>query len=330
MAPDINDLSGMHAATPPNVLRALAQTLGIAQGERGTWRCPDPAHDDQHPSASIQPSRRHAGGILICGVCSKPNDAIDLIRYGKGLDFLDARKWLVRWLADEAPPPACPPPASPLRVDLVELAMCRARNAERLATAFFADKGLDVDPAWAVAAWNLGELGDLLWLPYFGTPGEEKGGSAADRVPGIVGATKRWKVADGSWGKKAERGSQRRDVFYGEWRDAGRRTVVICEGESDALALSWWLREKRVDVLGACGASQVLTRRMVRRLAGRRVVLLPDGDDAGQAWARRWRAAALAQAPRTAVAVARLPHGADACVVGRRRTLVALRQAVRA
>jgi hypothetical protein len=327
-APDINDLPGIRSAMAWNVVHALAAELGLTRHENGRYLCPNPDHDDSEPGVSVGRCPARPGYVMLCGACPEPwFDAMDLLRFVRGLDFYDARKWLVGWLSSDAPPPSSSPPARrPLRTELVETAMAQTRNAERLARAFFADKGMDVDPAWAVDEWRLGARGELLWLPWFRTPVGESAEGAA-----LVGATKRWLAEDGSWGKKSAAGSQRRDVFYGEHRDQGRPWVVLAEGESDCLALAWWLREKDVDVLGVAGAGAALTGRMERRLSGRNVVFVPDQDQGAlpsEAWVRTWSVgltAGRARAERARCSVAVLPRGTDAVAAGRRRALAALR-----
>lgn len=313
----------LRAAVDPARLQAIADALPIDR-DGAALHCPSPDHDDDSASAGVflatQAGAPH--GRWKCQGCGAGGDAVELVRLALDVDFAEACRWLDAWLDEQPARPASRPPDRPsLRVELVETAMAQTRNAERLATAFFADKGIDVPAAWAVGEWRLGATGQLLWLPWFAAPV----GRGAGR---LVGATKRWFDEDGGWRKKSERSSQRADVFYGEWRDQGRRWVVVCEGETDTLAVAWWLRDRVVDVLGVAGASTTLTDGMAARLAGRSAVLVPDADAPGQAWAQRWLTG-LAQEPRTRCSVARLPRGTDAVGAGRRRALAAVRSAVR-
>jgi hypothetical protein len=62
------------------------------------------------------------------------------------------------------------------------------------------------------------------------------------------------------------------------------KSVLIAEGEAKAdLLASWGLVATCLD----SGASSKLTDEMVRRLCGKRVVILPDNDSPGREYARR-------------------------------------------
>lgn len=59
---------------------------GVLRGKRAT--CPDPAHTDRHPSASIDERGWH------CHACGVGGDAIALVQLTQGCDFAAACDWL--------------------------------------------------------------------------------------------------------------------------------------------------------------------------------------------------------------------------------------------
>jgi hypothetical protein len=80
-------------------------------------------------------------------------------------------------------------------------------------------------------------------------------------------------------------------------RSKGR--VYICEGESDAIALRWLLQKVEAPgiVLAVPGAG-TFKKQWVRWLAGRKVYLLYDNDDAGEQGEQRAHALLVGQASR--------------------------------
>lgn len=59
---------------------------GVIRGK--TARCPNPAHDDAHPSASLDAAGWH------CHACDSRGDAIAMVQLVKGLEFGPACDWL--------------------------------------------------------------------------------------------------------------------------------------------------------------------------------------------------------------------------------------------
>jgi putative DNA primase/helicase len=53
-------------------------------------RCPLPGHEDQNPSASLNPQR----GVFNCQVCGEGGTVIDLVSQNKAMDVLEAARWL--------------------------------------------------------------------------------------------------------------------------------------------------------------------------------------------------------------------------------------------
>lgn len=319
----LREPGALRRATPPNVLWRLIAALALhIEGE--AFRCPTLTHGDATPSAGVflathgQPHH----GRWKCQGCGAGGDAVDLVGVVRALEFPEALRWLADWL-DTQPAPLprpCPPARTRLNVRHIDRAVRQFGRAVELADAWLCGhKGLDVDPWWVVGEFGLGAAGNAVLFPYRRAGGEgEK-----------AGAARRW-LEDGQWKKGDLTGSRHRSecVLYGEWRDTGHQpAVVLCEGESDVLAVAWWLRRAtRTSVLGVPGAQVKPTGRALTLLAGRRVVLLPDGDDAGADLAARW-GQALVDRVATGVGVARLPAGLDACAAGERTVRDALEHA---
>ena len=95
-------------------------------------------------------------------------------------------------------------------------------------------------------------------------------------------------------------------VLYGEWLDTDEsRPVVLCEGETDVW--SGTAATQEFCFLGLpTGAGY--SEKLVPRLAGRRVLIALDGDEAGRGNAIRW---ADALAAENEVEVVLLPDGKD-------------------
>lgn len=313
----LREPNALRRATPPNVLWRLVAALALhIDGE--AFRCPTPTHGDVTPSAGVFPAThgQPPHGRWKCQGCGAGGDAVDLVRVVRELDFPEALRWLADWLDTQPDPP--PPFSRPARLNVphIDRAVRQFGRAVDLAEAWLCDhKGLDVDPWWVVAEFGLGAAGNAILLPY------RRAGGDGEKA----GAARRW-LEDGQWKKGDLTGSRHRSecVLYGEHRDAGQPAVVLCEGESDVLAVAWWLRPwPCVSVLGVPGAQVKPTARALTLLAGRRVVLLPDGDAAGAAMAERW-GRALVDQPATGAGVARLPPGLDACGAGERAVRDAL------
>lgn len=67
---------------------ALAQELGLSPNRSGMIRCPDPSHEDVHPSCKVY----HDG--FVCFACGRRGSAIDLVMLCRGWDLVAATRWL--------------------------------------------------------------------------------------------------------------------------------------------------------------------------------------------------------------------------------------------
>lgn len=294
---------GLKQALP---LPVVCAHLGIRlepQGDRLVARCP--FHDDSSPSFAVfrlDDDTLRAG----CWACDfGPGDIFDVIRAARGCSFPEAMN-LAGEMLDQDPPevPELPEVDREPRDFSQELELGQGRAAvEELLAA----KMLDVSVDWLMREWQVHGVRDEVRIPHRDGEGE------------VLALKRRSERMD--WVPMALTGS-RLSAFYGAWRDKGRAQVVLCEGESDTWAVSWWLRHEAVDVLGLpSGVSARPRSEWLAHLDGREVTLLFDADDAGRAGARRW-AEAIADAR-----VARVPEGLDACKAGKDATLEALAQA---
>lgn len=64
--------------------------LGLRLPLRGTVRCPFSDHDDSTPSFEVKAS----GNRWICYGCNRSGGAIDLVKFYRATDFLEAKRWL--------------------------------------------------------------------------------------------------------------------------------------------------------------------------------------------------------------------------------------------
>ena len=95
--------------------------------------------------------------------------------------------------------------------------------------------------------------------------------------------------------------------LYGLWRMRPDRPVILVEGESDAWAASYSLRE--YDVLAIPGAGTKPERAGADQLTDRHVIICFDADQAGRNAATTWSSYLLDQG--CAVSVVSLPNGTD-------------------
>lgn len=347
----------IQAATPIERIEALADALGLDR-LGGDLRCPSPDHDDGRRSAGIFGVSASvyygspAHGRWKCHGCDAGGDALELVMVARpDWGNVKAEAWIRKQIEQNPDLPSSPTGSAkstkPFDPTVARQARRNEQDAIELATDLFTGKGLDTASVpWVVRRWHLGGIhwrGQWrLVMPYLRCSG-------GDGKLEIVQAKHRYaEVAEAGgpagivtkWTKRIYGELPTDGMLFGEQLDRSQRTVVIAEGETDALALDVWLRrdavrervfgtEEPVLVLGWVNAGALPTDRLVGLLAGRRVVLVPDRDDkdgAGFRCADRW-SARLVHEPRTRVCVASLPHGEDVASAGRTAALGALRNA---
>lgn len=261
----------MKAADGPAIVKELLGVELTRTSERW-WAGHCPWHEDNDPSFTVYVSR--AGYWRVgCWTCGVDMSLVELVCDEKALTPPEAQRWLLTG-------PEMPETISRAsRGRLAGLWMARARAAS-LRPAFDVLNQLagarryTVPMSWATRHWRVGTEQDTAVIPHYGP---------ADALVGV-------KLRRGpDWTPIAVPGSQF-DPLYGAWRDQQHDRVVLCEGEGDCWHASYWLRTDDVDVLGLpSGAAQHTPAEWLEQLAGREVVMVPDGDDAGRRWAERLR-----------------------------------------
>lgn len=291
-------------------LAAVVQHLGVSlekRGDRLVGQCP--FHADTDPSFSVWATEE---GDELCGCWScdfRPSDVYSFIERKLNLNFTQAAKVALAYLNDGLPDA----PDIPERVYDAQpsrSAVAEAAYPTHAVYEFLKERGLPIDDAWLVAEFRLGvnRHGEIV-IPHIAADGDIR--AAKHRRPDSKPIT----VPGG-----------RLDALYGEWRDRGRKAVVLCEGESDTWLTAWVLRHVEVDVLGLpSGVSAFPKAEWIDRLRNREVTLMFDADEAGRRGAAMW-ALELASAADS-VMVAALADGQDACGAGETAIAVALRDA---
>jgi hypothetical protein len=249
---------------------------------------------------------------LHCHGCGWRGDVIDFVGARAGRDYAGALELCAEYLAGGLQAPAAEEREA---VDLrptVDSARAAA-HADPLAIAeFLADRQSPIELAWLLSEFRLGVRGGEILIPHF---------AAGEEQPHAV------KVRGPRGGKSSISGSRLKHL-YGEWRDRGCKDVIVVEGESDTWLVSYLYRDDRIDVLGLPrGVGAQVDAAWVDRLAGRRVLLLFDADDAGRKGLRRWVPAIFERADR--VLVGHLPESTDPSSAGLEALFTALRESVR-
>jgi hypothetical protein len=271
--------------------------LGVAVDEQGAALCP--FHDDTHPSFHVF---EDTSGVerWACYPCSLRGDVYDLVRIIEGCSFPMALERIEQLRVDGIPPPPAHERAHPLDRDacatLVDLSRARARtpNCAGWMCVFAGLATTEATDAYRLAAdahlrehwrWGVGSGGELVF-PHYDTFGS------------LTGC--KFRAVDGT--KWSFPGSQFH-ALYGSWRQRVSRTVVLCEGETDAAWAS--LQHPAADVLALpSGAGRMLEAWTT--LEADTYWLAFDADEMGRAADARWRAA-LAGDVRTIP----LPDGHD-------------------
>lgn len=281
---------------------------------------PCPFHDDDAPSFALFGENLEKCGCWSCDF--QIGDLLDFIQRWKDLPFTEALSFATSllkqyeagtWVPSARPEPA---PEDPLAFERfgseARQAWSRAAQDDSAIVRFLYLKGLPIEASFLVWNWYVGTgmQGELV-VPHL----------APDKV--VLGV----KTRQPDTHLFARRGTKLRHL-YGCWRDQKRRTVVLCEGESDAWWVSWVLHREQEswDVLALpSGANAAIQEEWRESLKGRNVILCFDGDRAGRMAAKRWAKDLHETAER--VSVARLPDGKDAANLSHRELLTRLHNA---
>lgn len=271
--------------------------VGLDEAADGRLHGLCPFHEDSDPSLDVYGEHLERFGCFACGA---GGDVVDLVQRLEGLpDFPSAKARALELLRDLEGSDWSGPTLGVKRVFDAEAALEVVQSSEvsqsGAVTAFLlrrTDPGLsEIDPEWLQAEFRVGSRGDELVIPYYGRKGELI--TYKHRPPG----GKALAVSGSSFGA----------VLYGEWRDTDtKRPVLLCEGETDVWAAAHQLPEWSVLGLPTGAGARPLQQ---GSLAGRRVVLAFDGDDAGRRALRAWHTALRSH--DADVGVLPLPDGQD-------------------
>lgn len=290
------EVQRVRRALPIPYVLAYAGLAPYEEGARVKATCP--FHDDRSPSLDVW---QEADGLQRwgCWPCGKRGDVFDLIRWLWGLaSFHEAVK------AAEALLPGVESWHGPTTGQA-------ASWDDHAMNGLWLESYRGWDPAAverliAVKGWRFGPglLRELmvgtargrLVVPYF------------DADQRLVALKHRSLAGDDKM--MAMPGSQLRSSLYNQVSMRAFNTTLICEGESDTwTALS---NSPAVAVVGLPSGAGTPPTPFVEQLAGRRVYLAFDGDEAGRTGSTRWAAALTA----SEVIQVQLPDGHDVTSVG--------------
>lgn len=281
------------------VLDAL--TTGHGAGHRRTWNCPDADHPDVHPSVTVRTDSRGVQRWR-CWSGGHGGTAIDAVVAARRLDVGDAIHWLDEHYAHLRPIERDPPPP---RRPAGQPAPEVVAYVERCAKLLWSGSGRQVRewlnargyPDDVLAANKIGADPGRRYLP---RPTGFPGGWPAAVYPaldpdGVVMYFQARYLEPPEGRGKYDNPSARwaTNPRLGWVRPArssveGARTLVVTEGIADALAAAR-LGHDAVGILGTAAIDSASAQGIATwaRERSDRVVVCFDGDDAGEAGARR-------------------------------------------
>ena len=307
-------------------LRALLDELcgpATALGRTARWRCPEPDHDDAHPSVTVTTDRRGVERWR-CWSGGHGGTAIDAIHAVHRIGNREAILELARRSGLQPDQPnvrrtvALPPPREP-----VPLHPNVIRYVEACEQLLWKPIGR---PVLDYLTNDRGLDGDVLRVNRVGAdPGASRLQRASGLPRGGPGAVFPALTGDGEITYLQTRyidPSEHRSKYgnptsrlgdnprHGWTQPVGspKEPVVICEGFPDALTANS-AGYTAVAVLGALNATPVLAERIATRIGSRPVIVALDGDDAGRS-ASLILTGALARHGMMVVELP-LPSGAD-------------------
>lgn len=248
------------------------------------WRCP--FHADIHPSLAVTPDT----GTWHCFGCGKSGDVITWLREREGLTFREACERLgVQDILDtpRPAPPAedrSPDPAWQARAREIVDATVAALwgDAGRKARDWLHGRGLRDE---ALKTWGIGYNPADRRIAGLYVP---RGIVIPCLVDGAVQYLKVRRPAPPLPGPKYRQVKGGVGALFGLDHLTGKSTVVICEGEFDAILL-WQEAGDLVDVVATGGANvRPAVRFLGRLLAARRWLVATDRDEAGDKGAEWW------------------------------------------
>jgi DNA primase len=284
-------------ASRPSIDYALCHFTGQWPQPNQMIRCPLPGHDDSTPSFNLFDV--DADGVpqsFGCFGCGRKGDVISLMALLTGLKGADLTREAERLASGEtagagvtrqAPKPRersdFASTVSSLRASVTDV---RRRGFDRYMEAKNLG-GQIKEFAARELSWIPAEYG-VVAVPHWDSKGS---------VTGIKyrSLSRKWSADGSTW-----------TSLYGAWRDERRGSVLLCEGESDALWASFWLRQSLTDVLALpSGAGAAVTDEWLSQVEGRRLFLAFDADPAGRKAIEAWRSM------RPDARIVQVPEGED-------------------
>ena len=307
-------------------LRALLDELcgpATALGRTARWRCPEPDHDDAHPSVTVTTDRRGTERWR-CWSGGHGGTAIDAIHAVYRVGHRDAILELARRVGLQPDQPDVRRIApTPLPREVVPLHPSAVRYVEACEQLLWKPIGR---PVLDYLTNNRGLDPDVLRVNRVGADpstsllrrasGLPKGGPAAVFVAldsdGEIAYLQTRYIDPGGHRSKYDNPASRLgdNPRHGWTQPVGppKQPVIVCEGFPDALTASG-AGYTAVAVLGALNATPALAERIAPRIGGRPVIVAFDGDDAGRS-ASQILTGALARHGIMVVELP-LPSGAD-------------------
>lgn len=246
---------------------------------RVTFSCPNPAHQDRHPSFTVTTASNGKQLARCWSLCDFRGDALALVVWLEGCSIGEAAKRLYRWLGEpESATPAkvkATPNRKPRTVPAKETRTLPAETASRLMSRYLSRRGW---PSSVVESFSLSVVLDergepRIRHPYF-APNNSGGWSVAYYQDRALGESRvKWLSPTGVAPVLYNLRSLESDELTG---------VVICEGPADTISATLALEGvSSVAVIGVPGVSAWIAE-YAPLLSGLRVVIAADNDAAGE------------------------------------------------
>jgi len=320
-----------------DLVALISETVALRRvGRRWVGLCP--FHDERTPSFSVNPEL----GVYYCFGCHARGDAITFLREHAGLDFQEAVEQLAARAGIRLDVEAQAPSSSPRRQSLELLAAQARWYQAQLVSAqgagarrYLAERGIDDEaverfaigwapPGRVASLSELGGTADLalevgirvrggdgvlhdpmsarVVFPIRDTAGQVIGFGGRALPPLREGVPKYRNTQDTPLYHK-------RQVLYNLDRARSaflrERRALVCEGYTDVIALD----RAGIAAVATCGTALTEDHLRVLRRFAPQVVVIFDGDEAGQRAAAQ--AAEVAEAAEVELLVATLPDGLD-------------------
>jgi len=304
----------------PNLLAALGITDWKERNGEIWAPCPYPGHPEKEPSWSIRwdGPQGQRNGRNHCFGCHAEGGAIHLVKEvigfdlypvaaewitDKGLDIDDVAPMAARLVVRGERGVGMLPPRGTETGPLSGWVTPPRRYAER--------RGITPDQVerWALGYGVAGRMTARLYLPTYDVKGRLLNWTARS----INGREPRYRNPDE--GEGANLASVFGERYWPE--HPGRSTLVLCEGELNALAVE----RAGAEFVGALGGSKVDARQLLRVSRFAKVILATDVDRAGSAAAATLKASLVRWRN---VARVEFPPGLDPCDIEAREGIEAL------